>query len=229
MGHFVPLVRLAECFEKRGHQVTFLTLRYEQERAETMLKRSQLAAKIVYVDSENDQYTEKEVHGSLQGKSLPLKEGILKGDDIPGTRVLIPTIKERLTNIGPDMVVSDIISYVFINAADELGLPTVVHAPLPVKQLAFMTFTMIPMKENSCACCGIICIQPSFMTFLIKDILPVFGMIDKGYEEAWIKCQTRLVISNSFVGFDPPLHTPANWVFYGPAMAPDLSDAAARL
>ena len=57
MGHFIPLVRLAECFEKRGHQVTFLTMRGEAKKAETMIKRSELAAKIIFVEEEGAEYT----------------------------------------------------------------------------------------------------------------------------------------------------------------------------
>lgn len=37
MGHFIPLVRLAECLEKAGHRITFVTFNYKRDRCDTMI------------------------------------------------------------------------------------------------------------------------------------------------------------------------------------------------
>ena len=92
---------------------------------------------------------------------------------------MVPQIKDKLKLIEPDVVLADFLSYPFINAADELCLPTIVHGPLPAKILGITTQTWLPMKENSGICCGLVCIRPGIEYILLKYILPATGAIDK--------------------------------------------------
>jgi hypothetical protein len=52
---------------------------------------------------------------------------------------MVPPIKDRLKQIDPDIVLADVLSYPFINAADELNYPTIVHGPLPTKILSVIS------------------------------------------------------------------------------------------
>lgn len=78
-------------------------------------------------------------------------------------------------------------------------------------------------------CCGVVCINPGIMACVLKYIVPITGGADVGYLNFIPQIRNRYLISNSFFGFDPPLHKPPNWDFYGPAMTPDLSNIHGRL
>ena len=89
-----------------------------------------------------------------------------------------------------------------------------------------VTGYMIPTAETTCICCGILCIRPTLVKFLFDNNLIPFL---HAFQDMYAKMRTRLVMSNTFYGFDRALHVPPNFVCTGPTMLPDLSGIHERL
>ena len=51
MGHFIPMSRLVDALEKKGHKVTMLTNKYKEERCRTFLDEAGLKADLVCPDN----------------------------------------------------------------------------------------------------------------------------------------------------------------------------------
>lgn len=223
MGHFIPLVRLAEALEARGHNVTFLTFCFNAERCEIMLKRSGLQAAIEYVDTPEEGYTYQDLEEGMGRK---------KGSKLAATGVEIfkPTIKEKLEALNGDLLIGDFMGACLIEVADSIGLPAIVHCPMPIQVtlMALMQYRTT-FKESLTSCCGIVCLKPIFFDFVMDVLLPQSDSSLRGVLDLCVTMRKRLVLSPTFIGFDPPVHLPPNLKLYGPAMSTDLSNIEERL
>ena len=118
------------------------------------------------------------------------------------------------------MVVADYLGYAFTEVADELGLPTVVYMPNSIKGYSDMTNWMIPTHENTCACCGMVCLCPKHISSNVTEA---------GFNDLFAQMRHRLVLSNSFFGFEKAAHIPPNLVCTGPTMSNDIAMIEERL
>lgn len=164
------------------------------------MQRSGLQAELLFVDNEEENYSYDDIHTAFARVA----------DSRLGTQGLDffrPAAKEKLLALEPDLVLSDFYDPVIGEAADDLGLPKILHVPVPLQLIcAIMQYTL-PFKSgkyaNASVCCGMICMKKSFRDFVISRIfktnphwvtfIPVFK-----------KMRTRLMLSNTFIGFDQP-------------------------
>jgi UDP-N-acetylglucosamine:LPS N-acetylglucosamine transferase len=93
MGHFLPMVHIAEELNSRGHDVTFLTCQYNQKKCEQILSR--VGVKLIVT---ND--------GVERDSMIP---GDLNDNPgaITGYRIWKAYIREELKKLNPDIAVID--------------------------------------------------------------------------------------------------------------------------
>lgn len=78
----------------------------------------------------------------------------------------MPLIKEKLEPLGANIVICDLVGYVFADVADQLGLPTIIYSPYSIEGYQMVTGYMIPTADTMCTCCGILCIRPTCVKFM---------------------------------------------------------------
>lgn len=213
-------MRLAEACEAAGHTVTFLTLHYHRALMKKMKETMGLKAEIVFADKEGE-YTFSDL---MTGQKLTGKH-VLFG----GMRKLVPEIKAALEPLNADVIVSDMLSYAFTEAADALAIPTIIYFPYTITSFIKVTSYMIPTKDTLCGCCGVVCVCPTMMACLFDTIVPWSGLVDPGFLDKYKTFRHRLVMSTTYFGFDRPVHVPPNLVCTGPVYDRDLTVLQDRL
>lgn len=89
-----------------------------------------------------------------------------------GLRGMKGDMKKAIEPLGADIAISDFMAYAMTEVCDELGLPTIVHLPNAIQGFKMMTSYMIPHNDNLCACCGVVCLCPGIMPFVMDYIGP---------------------------------------------------------
>ena len=81
------------------------------------------------------------------------------GDD--GIQKFRPVIKQKLLALAPDIVLADFFDSINIYCVDELGIPAIMHLPVPFYVSTMVTNYLIPSRQhdNMSVCCGVICIK----------------------------------------------------------------------
>lgn len=133
-----------------------------------------------------------------------------------------PSCKKAIKDLKPDLVVCDFYTRLGVEAADEMGIPSVINNPGPVEHLK--NFEYLPtadLKYSSSVCsslCGCICIFQSFNQCLGLTIgRLVYSRKQIDYFRSWVE---RPLLINSFWGLDRAQSLPPNYFLTGPLSKP---------
>lgn len=126
-------------------------------------------------------------------------------------------IKEELDELQPDIAVIDFMTWSGHNAVKDLKIPTVLNLPGPVNVLNFMCEAKLPNKNNTCACCGFLCVKQTLIEFFIHKIFTPF-VLSRATNRARREVPSHIVICHSFWGLEKPSPIPPNIVMTGPLM-----------
>lgn len=118
-------------------------------------------------------------------------------------------------------------AFTFYMAADNMHIPVVIHAPLPIDVFAYMTGMLYPKAHNMMSCCGCTLLCPSMKFAFIYQFM--FYFADRTLCEQSLNLSNRMVLTNIYPGFDKATHVQPNYVQAGPIMDPDLTETRARL
>ena len=147
-------------------------------------------------------------------------------DGFVDDRVIEP-MRKAVEDLNPDMIVGDFASHFPHIVADALKLPLVLNLALPLRATATTEIMeLMPgldLSEQVSSCFGCLCICPKgmliFGSMLLccrKCCLPK----DKKRfnEDEYKTLKNRIVMCNSFFGFDKPMPLPPNMVLTGPLL-----------
>ena len=206
MGHFIPLSRLVDALEEAGHEVVMMTNKFRQEKATNFARSQGLKCRLVFPDSN---FTRDDL---IQGKERTreyLGQGVCQ---------VIDEFREAIRAEAPDLVITDFVSGFGTHAADELGIPCVIHAPAPLNILCAISREMYPSASRLHSCCGMFCLHMAIIDFFLEWNSSFW--ITKKYKDHFYGVAERIVICNSFFGLDQPAMLPPNIVLTGPLMRP---------
>ena len=145
MGHFLPMMHIAEELKDRGHDVTVISNEYGGERIKNIIEEAGCTAAIT-------------------------KDGISKEEMRPGDRKLnpggstgynkwLPILKEEIHKVKPDIAVLDFFTVPAFKACDELGIKVVSNFTYPLEILNIFGPHHYPQSGNTSNCCGFLCIR----------------------------------------------------------------------
>lgn len=124
-------------------------------------------------------------------------------------------------------MIADILAFCFGLRGDARNLPVMLNVPLPIDFHEYVHGGLYVREENSCVCCGCICVKPNWKYTVNK--LAMSALVPKSYGDWITSIPQRMVISPIYPGFDKTCHLQPNWVQCGPIMDPDLTECRARL
>jgi len=126
-------------------------------------------------------------------------------------------VKKELQRIKPDVVVCDFYTRVGCEAADELGIPSVVNVPGLIQMCNDWGFTKVIEMKKSRTCCGQICISQGLKVWFIEAVAEWMDPHQKKFNFSYNK---RAVLFNSFWGLDEAHSIPPNYTLTGPLCPP---------
>ena len=117
----------------------------------------------------------------------------------------------------------DFVTSAASDIADTLRLPLVINAPSSIEIFEIYSDLRFVKNDNSCTCCGIFCLlESAFINYLVNwnRTLQTTRMLNhiKNLHE-------RLILVNSFWGFEKPTLLPPNIRMTGPLVKRDYDHA----
>ena len=125
MGHFLPMIHIAEELKSRGHDVTFISCKYGEEKCRKYIEGIGCKALIT-----QDSITREEMCPGADRKINP--------DSYKGFGMWAPFLKEALIAEKPDLCVIDFANVSAFEEADKLKIPVVMNVPAPVMMVQIM-------------------------------------------------------------------------------------------
>jgi UDP:flavonoid glycosyltransferase YjiC (YdhE family) len=145
MGHFIPIMHIAEELQSRGHDVTVLTNEVGKEKCVKMI--NSIGCKPLVT---ND---------GLNRETLAPNVSEINPDGYTGQRKWKIFVKEELAKLKPDVAVIDFLTPAPFFACDELNIPVVLNMPFPLEMLKTHFRHNYPSRDTTSTCCGFICIR----------------------------------------------------------------------
>ena len=122
-------------------------------------------------------------------------------------------MREALLEIKADIAVVDWLSSVTCELADELGIPCILNFPLPL-EAASNFIGNLTLTKNMSSCCGVICLQQPALICVVNCVLRIArGEHLRVHRQ---KMLHRVILINSYFGWDEPSAIPPNIVMTGP-------------
>ena len=127
MGHFIPVLHIAEELASRGHEVSVLTAEYGKEKCTPMIESAGCTA--VFTQDGMDSVT-----------LLPDEKKINNQTTDERYQKFTPFLENELSKLKPDIAVIDFFTVSGLDACDNLSIPVVVNYPLPLLLAGFMNY-----------------------------------------------------------------------------------------
>ena len=121
-----------------------------------------------------------------------------------------------LEKLQPDLLICDFVSAFGAHAADELGIPVIIHAPSPLSIANFISREWSPNDGNLWDCWGCLCQKMTLIDFFME--YQAVNWISRKYRDHFMSIKDRAVICISFLGLDKPCLMPPNIHLTGPLM-----------
>ena len=110
MGHFLPMINIAEELSERGHDVTVLTNQYNEEKCRKIIEQAGCTAVIT--------------QDGVSREEMCPNDKTCRGGYV-GFKKWMPILKEEIHNVKPDVAVVDFFTVPAFKACDELGIKVV--------------------------------------------------------------------------------------------------------
>lgn len=81
-----------------------------------------------------------------------------------------PECKKAIKDLKPDLVICDFFTRLGVEAADEMGIPSVINNPGPIEHLKNLEYLPTADLKNSSSVCGCICVYQSIDKCLGESI-----------------------------------------------------------
>lgn len=226
MGHFIPLARLANALEERGHSTVFLSASYGREKALKMMDQNGIKGKLITPDSfTRCMFMYQKPKEEVGPSEMPL-------NTMMNNEKFINLFVDELKKEQPDLVVSDFYSTFGQDAGDRCGLPVVVHGMLPLDISLFGRGVVWPGKSCTMACCGCFCVCKNMLWCLLDAGNVAYSGSNK---DIWRRNRiqayqrNRIYVSATFFGLEEPTLLPPNVHLTGPNIQPSTADNMAIL
>jgi hypothetical protein len=206
MGHFIPMLHIANELSQRGHKVSVISSEYGKEKCEKMIIEAGCKAIIT-----QDGITK----GQMNHSEKTNPTGYL------GFGMWLPFIKEELIQLKPDIAVVDFYCASSFEACDELGIQVVTNMPGPLNFLSMGIGFNLPSKKNTSSCCGFLCVRQTLFDWFVRNIIFKRTYSAKEFLIYNKKLPSRIHLMNSFWGFDTAQPLPPNIILTGPLMKED--------
>ena len=195
MSQFVPIVRIAAALERAGHEVAaILTDVPGQEKAQKTLELHGIKAKLM---CPVDQKIKEDGFASMELRM--------------NNRVVDDNVK-AVHDLEPDLIIGDWYSVYPLLVADKAQVPIVVNVPNTLTPLSLMLVPTIKGSDETCCCCGCMCLRPSYTRSCIlccsgakPELMNLLATV-----------KNRYILCNSFFGLDQAVCLPPNVTMTGP-------------
>lgn len=187
-----------------GHQTTLFSNKYQADAINAMIDLYGVSGSVEFPDDATKEQMRRGWNGRTKGKLTPLMMD----------ESMIARFKQSMESHSVDIVICDFSTGFGAKAADEMRIPTIILAPVPLQAFETMCLFKILSKERACRCTCCLCIRPTCRDWTLSSFHS--RVLGNDLSEFYRQHMHRTVICTSFMGFDKACHMPPNIHFTGP-------------